>query len=56
MPFDKETEELIKKDEQEAKERWDKMTEAEREEIRAIGRRFAKKVDSCYPEDKPKKG
>ncbi|MCX6252273.1 MAG: hypothetical protein NTX61_16185 [Bacteroidetes bacterium] len=44
-----EIEEKVRKIEEEAKKRWEAMTEEERDNIRRIGRRFAKKVKSCYP-------
>jgi len=55
MPFDKETEDKISTDRREASARLDAMTETERNHIREVGQQFAKKVEICYPDDRPKK-
>jgi len=51
MPFSPEIEEEFRLLEEDAKRRWEAMTEPEREKMRGTRRRFAKKVESCYPPD-----
>lgn len=48
MPFSPEIESLVEKSKKESRERWAKMTEAEKDETRKAGRSFARKHRSCY--------
>jgi hypothetical protein len=49
MAFSPETKEKFRQIEEEQDREWEAMTEAEREKIRQISRRFVRKVASCYP-------
>jgi len=51
MAFSKEIQEKFRKIEEQQDREWAAMTEPEKEQVRIAGRRFAKKVDSCYPPD-----
>jgi vacuolar-type H+-ATPase subunit H len=53
MPFSPEIEARFEKSKKESLERWAKMTEQEKDEIRKAGRSMARKVRSCYYDLEP---
>jgi len=53
MPFPPEIQALVDRDKEESRKRVEKMTEAEREELRKTANRFARKHRSCYYDVEP---